>query len=296
MSDPKTVDTESAGLLYNPDNEHEDECCSHCGRAYKLLSHQKERSKATWIIIWILLCALLINIGGLLLQLHRVPSGVQKDPSLQLYSPVNDLVEYVPHLFNRSRGEDKTKFQGWPTDEIDDNWASLYSPGMLSAIDAHTASLLPERTARLPLEGRENEYVMTLDIFHQMHCLDVVRMALYRDRYDKHFYFPNGTVDYCKWSHVDHCLDQVRQALICQADVSVVYFEWSEIVQGLRPRVDNQHTCRNFDKILDWAAEHTVSAHNWHPSKHVVEGHDGKLEIQKGGNHALPGQGECNAV
>lgn len=85
MSDPKTVDTESAGLLYNPDNEHEDECCSHCGRAYKPLSHQKERSKATWIIIWILLCALLINIGGLLLQLHRVPSGVQKDPSLQLY-------------------------------------------------------------------------------------------------------------------------------------------------------------------------------------------------------------------
>lgn len=94
----------------------------------------------------------------------------------------------------------------------------------------------------------------------------------------------------------DHCLDQVRQALICQADVSVVYFEWSEIVQGLRPRVDNQHTCRDFDKILDWAAEHTVSAHNWHPSKHVVEGHDGKLEIQKGRNHALPGQGECNAV
>lgn len=102
-----------------------------------------------------------------------------------------------------------------------------------------------------------------------MHCLDVVRMALYRDRYDKHFYYPNGTVDYCKWLHVgmpslksplplqslmagglsrrvreladpspypDHCLDQVRQALMCQADISVVYYAWSNITQGMRPR------------------------------------------------------------
>lgn len=89
---------------------------------------------------------------------------------------------------------------------------------MLSAIDAETAALLPEKTERLPVKGRENEFVVTLDVFHQMHCLDVVRMALYRDRYDKHFYLPNGTVDYCKWLHVgtsifaplDHSLRRVQ--------------------------------------------------------------------------------------
>lgn len=72
-------------------------------------------------------------------------------------------------------------------------------------IDGKTASLLPEQTERLAVKGREDHFVMTLDVFHQMHCLDVVRMALYRDRYDKHFYFPNGTVDYCKWLHVGKC-------------------------------------------------------------------------------------------
>jgi hypothetical protein len=78
---------------------------------------------------------------------------------------------------------------------------------MLSAIDSHSASFLLDKTERLPLRGRETEHAITLDVFHQLHCLDVVRMALYKeDRYDKHFYHPNGTVDYCKWLHVGRLL------------------------------------------------------------------------------------------
>ena len=33
------------------------------------------------------------------------------------------------------------------------------------------AAKLPDSTARLPVAGRENEYIVTLDVFHQMHCL-----------------------------------------------------------------------------------------------------------------------------
>jgi hypothetical protein len=124
-----------------------------------------------------------------------------KNPD-QKKAPLNDLVEYIPHRFNRSRGADKTPFQGWPTDEIDRTWLSAYAPGILSSLTPSQASLLPDTTTRIPVPGRENEYQATVDVFHQMHCLDVVRMALYRNRYDKHFYFQNGTVDECKWVHV----------------------------------------------------------------------------------------------
>lgn len=156
----------------------------------------RSRLTVTWSLSW----AALLILGPLAL------------------APVNHLVEYVPTQFKRSRGEDKTLYQGWPSDEIDRQWEDSYSglwpncpsrnrtepntAGMLSTIDAKTAGLLPENTERLPLEGREDEFVVTLDIFHQMHCLDIIRMSLYRDRYDKHIYFPNGTVDYCKWLHV----------------------------------------------------------------------------------------------
>lgn len=70
---------------------------------------------------------------------------------------------------------------------------------MLSIIDAKTASLFPDATARLLVEGRENEFAMTLGVFHHLHCLDVIRMALYRDHYNRSFYLPNGTIDHCKW-------------------------------------------------------------------------------------------------
>lgn len=265
----------------------------HCENCSQLVV-RRGRHRASLVVSCILTSVATAILCWILYQ--PLSPDVVKDPSIQLYSPANEYVEYVPHVFQRSRGDDKTPFQGWPTDEIDRTWQKSYVPGIVSVIDGETASLLPEQTERLAIEGREDQYVMTLDVFHQMHCLDVVRMALYRDRYDKHFYFPNGTIDYCKWLHVDHCLDQVRQALMCSADVSVVHYAWSDIVQGVRPRVDNQHTCRNYSKLLDWASERSIPETDWHPSRRVIIGEDGDFQIQQGRNHAVDGQGECNGI
>ena len=43
--------------------------------------------------------------------------------------------------------------------------------GIFSSISEEMAAKLPDSTARLPVAGRENEYIVTLDVFHQMHCL-----------------------------------------------------------------------------------------------------------------------------
>ena len=84
---------------------------------------------------------------------------------------------------------------------------------------------------------------------------------------------------------------------MCQADVSVVYFEWSDVVQGMRPRVDNSHTCRNYEKIVDWAKERRVPHEEWHPSHHAVQLPGGKFKIDVGRNHPDEGEtSECNAI
>lgn len=67
-------------------------------------------------------------------------------------------------------------------------------------------------------------------------------------------------------------------------------------MQGMRPRVDNKHTCRNYKKILEWASSRAIGEKDWHPSRRVLEGPDGKFTIEHGRNHALNGQGECNAI
>lgn len=41
-------------------------------------------------------------------------------------APVNNLVEYETRTFYRSRGENKSPFQGWPNDEKDKLWQDSY--------------------------------------------------------------------------------------------------------------------------------------------------------------------------
>ncbi|KAL3961285.1 hypothetical protein ACCO45_002808 [Purpureocillium lilacinum] len=287
---PLSDEAEDEKLLVREGSAFLERQCPGCHRPY----HRREHSQATTAI----LCMLTSTIAAIMASvvtayIYQGSSQGYHDPTLQLYSPANHLVEYDTLKFNRSRGDDKTPFQGWPTDEIDQTWADAYVPGILSTVDPHTASRLPEQTERLPLQGRENEYVVTLDAFHQMHCLDVVRMALYRDRYDKHFYYPNGTVDYCKWLHVG--MPSLKSPSLYNhlwpEDCPVACASWLT-----RPYIQIIASTRNWTKILEWAAERGVEATNWHPSRRVVEGADGTFTIEQGRNHALDGQGECNGI
>lgn len=123
--------------------------------------------------IWALcICNVLLLLAGVRLALHWTVDRPREhlDPSLGIYSPANEEVEYLEKRFNRSRGTDKSEFQGWPNDEIDEYWRRHYIPAILTTIDEETARKLPKQTARFPWPGRESEYVVTLDVFHQMHC------------------------------------------------------------------------------------------------------------------------------
>lgn len=43
------------------------------------------------------------------------------------------------------------------------------------------AAQLPNCTTRIP--GDDNGYIVGLDVFHQLHCLNHLRKTLYPDRY-----------------------------------------------------------------------------------------------------------------
>ncbi len=55
---------------------------------------------------------------------------------------------------------------------------------------------------------------------------------------------------------MEHCYEQLRQSLQCSSDISTIYWEWSEKKQKMFGNVHTTHTCRNFEKIRDWAVEH----------------------------------------
>jgi len=164
----------------------------------------------------------------------------------QLYTPVQDALEYELKTFPRA-GQ-TSPYHGPPSDAVDKAWEDLYNFG-ISRIPKSQAALLPNRT--IPIFEDEGHYVVSLDVFHQLHCLNMVRQALRPDRY------PLVTLA-DGFDHTDHCVNSIRQSIMCSIDVTPNVWSWDERRQRNFPRLDSVHSCRNFEKIKEWAINHHI--------------------------------------
>jgi hypothetical protein len=55
--------------------------------------------------------------------------------------------------------------------------------------------------------------------------------------------------------HLDHCVDQIRQALMCHADLTPVPMQQIEGLENTLIGNGEEHTCRDFDAIWQWVEE-----------------------------------------
>ncbi|KAH6661423.1 hypothetical protein BKA67DRAFT_493092, partial [Truncatella angustata] len=92
-----------------------------------------------------------------------------------------------------------------------------------------------------------------LDVFHQVHCINQVRKALYPEYYPPSQSSIPSKTDTNNENLAEHCLDYVRQAVMCNADTTLVTHKWFESAQTFGPNFRTQHTCRNFDALMDWS-------------------------------------------
>jgi len=131
-----------------------------------------------------------------------------------LYSPARDAIKYEQRVFS-TFGE-KTKYHGPPTNETDIHWEDLYQIG-LSRITKDEAEQLPNRTE--PIPGDESHYIVSLDVFHQLHCLNMIRKALWPARYAPEdigkAHIPE---DPDEFDHNDHCINSIRESIMCHGD------------------------------------------------------------------------------
>ena len=56
--------------------------------------------------------------------------------------------------------------------------------------------------------------------------------------------------------HISHCLDALREEIMCASDISVITWAWNEKAQRSLGHGDIVHSCRSFESIRDWSAEH----------------------------------------
>jgi len=180
-------------------------------------------------------------------------------------------VEYQTVVFTGGLRGDKSKYQG-SGNEVDAEWDELYNGGLrscthrvdemlistpvsevlISQITPESASKLPNATT--PFTNDTSHYIVELDVFHQLHCLNMLRKLTYPDVYP--IDLTSGSEEAAdNIYHMEHCLEQLRQSLQCSADISTIYWEWDEIKMKMFGNVRTTHTCKNFEKIRNWAVE-----------------------------------------
>jgi len=153
-------------------------------------------------------------------------------------------------------------FQGPPSPELDEAWGKIYMHGaegfLASSSELIRSGIDPSLVIKATgaWGGGPDSYVVEIDGFHHLHCLDNLRKHIHADHY-----FPHG-LDSHAIEHRDHCLDMLRQLLMCNFDVGLipVYWVWSESRGEAIPKENfsTHKKCRDHGAILEWAYEHAL--------------------------------------
>ncbi|OAQ76521.1 hypothetical protein VFPBJ_08881 [Purpureocillium lilacinum] len=171
------------------------------------------------------------------------PSGRHKS-GLLAYSPAWEAIKWEPRLFE-SQIEASNSFKGPPRPELDEAWNKLLGPTSIR-VSKETLDRI-NRTSVPLLDG--SGYMAGLDVYHQLHCLRYVRRYLHKDYY-------NMTEEKNLGQHIDHCLDNLRQYIMCNADVVIQTFDWIPNFHRPWPNFRIVHECANWDAIEEWAWAH----------------------------------------
>ncbi|KAF4635476.1 hypothetical protein G7Y89_g2625 [Cudoniella acicularis] len=212
---------------------------------------------------WLILSALFnILLTTLCLLLYLRPISYPSPFPQQIYSPAQDALEYKTVVFHSNAASDSTPYQGPPSEEVDAAWDVLYRHVGISQIDEESARQLPNQTA--PLLAGSSQYIVGLDVFHQLHCLNMIRKSLYPEYYGGHPLGVKANGSYqaeIKWQndwHIAHCIDSIRQSLMCSIDVSTISWTWIPESNLSAPDARTTHTCRDWDRVYEWAVEHKL--------------------------------------
>ncbi|KAG2028572.1 hypothetical protein BDR03DRAFT_822552, partial [Suillus americanus] len=141
-------------------------------------------------------------------------------------------------------------YRGPPSPEIDAAWARIAGdvrrpnfPDILSSNLRPTRMSLEENLKA----GKLN--MVSMEAPHQLHCL----VSYTTPKYYGHAYIVFHNKPETVRMHLHHCIEMIRLNIICDADVTMITWDW---VQGrdipYPPNFNTRHQCRNYEKILDW--------------------------------------------
>ncbi|KAF2396659.1 hypothetical protein EJ06DRAFT_228265 [Trichodelitschia bisporula] len=190
------------------------------------------------------------------------PACAPEDTSV--YSPIFDRLP-VKQLLTKVNGtfwpqNPPSLLQQRPSPEVDRVWARLTTTYgiVITEDEVRKMGKDPKKSWPWPkVDAPEGSYMGIIDIFHQVHCLDMFRRTAFPEYYgnlremykDELFPFDD---------HLLHCQYTLVQALTCHADLEVILFNKIKGLSGPFADFSVEKKCRNFDDIMAWQDAHQI--------------------------------------
>ncbi|KAG1740989.1 hypothetical protein EDB19DRAFT_1908303 [Suillus lakei] len=146
-----------------------------------------------------------------------------------LESPVNEAIESIGIVkFNGSFGATSI-YSGSPSPEIDSAWEriSLNPRPIRMTLEQllRTGEKPSPSMVRYPDEYGGG-YMATIEVIHQLHCVDLLRRASWGDHSYHHENIHQSPEEFRP--HLDHCIEILRQVTMCKGDVTMITNDWVE--------------------------------------------------------------------
>lgn len=117
-------------------------------------------------------------------------------------------------------------------------------------------------------KGSISGYIGEIEVFHHLHCLNFVRQYIWSESYNEdqlpsllnHEGERSGEVNKL---HASHCIEVMRQALMCNADLTpYLMFKTPGEASPVTEDFNASHKCKKFDRIMDWMKANSA-AEEW---------------------------------
>jgi hypothetical protein len=150
-------------------------------------------------------------------------------------------------------------FRALPSKEVDEAWHKIGKPTWItiSAPEAVSLSKDPSQLVRAPADWGHgpDRYIAMLDLNHQLHCIDQLRRAAFRDEYPVDLNSSRGPFTKEHWMHCVHIL---YQNVMCAGSTEVITYNWRETQHFPVPDFDVGKVCRNSEALLDFQEKERI--------------------------------------
>ncbi|KAJ9660930.1 hypothetical protein H2198_002275 [Neophaeococcomyces mojaviensis] len=156
-------------------------------------------------------------------------------------------VEFAPFAFDVHTNND---YVGPPSPVSDAAWDRLLEVGIYSMTDEEYTQW---GGATAQVAGEPDQHVVTIELFHQLHCMHLLRNIIYSPERNAN---PYNESHRGLAFHIDHCFDYIRRVIMCHGDLTPMPMSYNpEGHPTYAPQLSYIRSCRNFNQIFEFAAK-----------------------------------------